>query len=188
MLLLGLPLAAQVKFGETAASAAGTISSGYTATYSNMSPSTHGWTYGGSGTFSGSYYSPNFLSFNISPYLNQSRANSDFQSISNASGVNATVNLFSGSAFPGSVNYSQAYNSDGNYGVPGLSNYVTHGNSTNFGINWSETVPNAPSLSAGFELGNSNYSVYGTHDEGKNAFHSLNLHSGYTLAGYHMGA
>ena len=34
------------------------------------------------------FYNPNFLSFNASLYLNQSRANSNFQSISNASGVN----------------------------------------------------------------------------------------------------
>ena len=42
------------------------------------------------------FYSPNFLSYNISPYLNQSRANSNFQSISNASGVNATVEYLRG--------------------------------------------------------------------------------------------
>src|SRR5579871_4852018 len=152
-LLLLLPAAAQMKLGETASTANGTLSSGYTATYGNQTESTHGWTFGGAGTFSGSYYDPNFLSYSISPYLNQSRANSNFQSISNASGVNATVNIFSGSHFPGSVSYSDAYNSDGNYGVPGLANYVTNGNSSTFAINWNEIVPDAPSFSAGFQMG-----------------------------------
>ena len=36
-----------------------------------------------------------------------------------------------------------------------------------------------PSFSAGFQTGNSHYSVYGTNDQGKNTFHSLNLHSAY---------
>src|SRR5262249_30997639 len=120
MLLSALPVVAQMKLGETTNSANGTISTGYSATYGNMTDSTHGWTIGGVANLSGSYYSPNFLSYNISPYLNQSRANSNFQSISNASGVNATANIFAGSHFPGSVNYSDAYNSEGNYAVPGL--------------------------------------------------------------------
>ena len=187
-LLLALPVAAQVKFGETSANANGMISTGYTATSGNLTSSTHGWTLGGVATLTGSYYSPNFLSFNVSPYLNQSRANSDFQSISNASGVNASVTLFAGSAFPGSISYSEAYNSEGNYGIPGLSNYVTHGNSDTFGITWSENLPNAPSFSAGFQRGGSSYSVYGTNDQGSNSFHSLNLHSGYRWAGFNMGA
>ena len=62
-----------------------------------MTESTHGWTVGGEATLTGSYHSPNFLSYNISPYLNQSRANSNFQSISDASGVNVSTNIFAGS-------------------------------------------------------------------------------------------
>jgi hypothetical protein len=187
VLLAALPAAAQVKLGETTNTANATISSGYTATYGNMVESTHGWTVGGAGTFAGSYYSPNFLTYSISPYLNQSRANSNFQSISNASGVNANVNLFSGSHFPGSVNYSSAYNSDGNYAVPGLPNFVTNGNSNTFGVNWAENLPGAPTFSAGYQMGDSTYSVYGTSDTGNNAFHSLNLHSNYKWEGFNFG-
>ncbi len=188
LLLLAGPVCAQIRLGETSTSATGTLSSGYTASFGNLTPSTHGWTFGGAGTFAGSFHSPNFLSYNISPYLNQSRANSNFQSISDASGVNLSSNIFSGSRFPGSITYSRAYNSDGNYAVPGLANYVTHGNSGVFGINWNENLPDAPSFSAGFQSGTSSYSVYGSNDAGKNNFHSLNLHSGYRWAGFSMGA
>src|SRR5664279_1548371 len=132
-LLLAIPAGAQIRFGETSTSGTGTISSGYTANYGNMTPSNHGWTFGGAATLTGSFHSPNFLSYNVSPYLNQSRANSNFQSISNASGVTASANIFGGSHFPGSVTYSQAYNSQGNFAVPGLANFVTHGNSGTFG-------------------------------------------------------
>ena len=185
---MAIPGSAQIRFGETSTSATGTISSGYTANYGNMTPSSHGWTFSGVGTFTGSFHNPNFLSYNVSPYLNQSRANSNFQSISDASGVNLSASIFAGSRFPGAVSYSQAYNSDGNYAVPGLANYVTHGNSGVFGINWSENLPDAPSFSAGFQSGTSKYSVYGTNDDGKNTFHSLNLQSGYKWAGFNMGA
>jgi len=188
-LLLGaLPLAAQIKLGETSNSANGMITTGYSATYGNMTDSTHGWTVGGVANLTGSYYSPSFLSYNVSPYLNQSRANSSFQSITNASGINATVNIFGGSQFPGAVSYSDAYNSEGNYAVPGLSNFVTHGNSQNFAVSWSENIPDAPSVSAGYQMGHSSYSVYGTNDQGKNSFHSLNLHSGYRWEGFSLGA
>ena len=188
VLLLALPVAAQIRLGETTNSANGTISTGYTATSGNMIESSHGWTLGGEATLTGSYYSPNFLSYNISPYVNQSRANSNFQSISNASGVNATTNIFAGSKFPGAVSYSYAYNAEGNYAVPGISDFVTRGNSQNFGINWSANLPDKPSFTAGFQTGKSDYSVYGTNNQGKNSFHTLNLHSGYTWAGFNMGA
>ena len=188
LLLLAWPVAAQVKFGEFSTDLSGTISPGYSATYGNMTSSTHNWILGGAADFSGSFYNPNFLSFDASFYLNQSRANSNFQSISNASGANVSANIFGGTRFPGSVSYSKAYNSEGNYSVPGLADYVTHGNSDTFGVNWSESLPDAPSFSAGYQMGSSTYSVYGTNDQGKNAFHSLNLHSAYKWEGFNMGA
>lgn len=185
---LAIPMAAQIRLGETSTRGTGSVSSGYTATYGNMTGSSHGWTYGGAGSFSGYFHNPNFLSYNFSPYLNQSRANSDFQSISSASGLNLSADIFAGSKFPGSVNYAKAYNSEGNYAVPGLANFVTHGNSDTFGINWSENLPDAPSFSAGFQEGTSHYNVYGANEEGNNAYHSINLHSGYKWAGFNMGA
>jgi len=187
-LLLACPVGAQVKLGQLSTNLSGTVSPGYTAEYGNQTASDHSWTFGGAGTFSGSYYNPNFLSFDAAFYLNQSRANSDFQSISNASGVNASTTIFGGSHFPGSINYSKALNSEGNYDVPGLANYVTHGNSDTFGINWNENLPNVPSFSAGYQLGSSRYSVYGINDQGTNSFDSVNLHSSYDLQGFNMGA
>jgi hypothetical protein len=188
LMLMAWPAAAQVRFGEVSSNLSGMIAPGYTADYGNLTGSDHTWTLGGVANYTGSFYNPNFLSFNASVYLNQSRANSDFQSISDASGVNVSSTIFGGSRFPGSVGYSKAYNSEGSYSVPGLANYVTHGNNDTFSVNWSENLPKAPSFSAGYQMGGSQYSVYGTNDQGNNSFHSLNLHSGYTLAGFNMGA
>ena len=188
LLLLALPVAAQVKTGEISSNVDGSVSSGYSADYGNMTGSDHGWVVGGDLNYRGSFYSPNFLAFNASLYLNQSRANSDSQSISSASGVNASANIFAGSRFPGSVSYTKAYNSEGNYDVPGLANYVTHGNNDAFAINWSENVPNLPTLMATFQMGSSQYSVYGTNDDGDSAFHSFNLNSNYRITGLNLSA
>jgi len=188
LMLLAWPVAAQVKVGEVTSSLNGTIAPGYTADFGNMTGSDHSWALGGTANYAGSFYSPNFLSFNASVFVNQSRANSDYQSISDASGVDASANIFGGSRFPGSISYSKTLNSEGSYDVPGLANYVTHGNSDAFGINWSVNLPDAPTVSAGFEMGNSQYSVYGSNDNGASSFDSFNLHSSYSVLGFNMGA
>ncbi|HTX77765.1 MAG TPA: hypothetical protein VMD29_16270, partial [Terracidiphilus sp.] len=188
LFLLAISSSAQVQLGDLRMSMNGTLAPGYSATSGNQPGSgSHAFTFGGASTLTGSYHSPNFLSFNAGLYLNQSRANSDFQSISNASGVDLSTTIFGGSEFPGSVGYSLAYNSDGNYGIPGVANYVTHGNSNAFSIGWTENIPDEPSFSANFQMGNSNYSVYGANDDGNSSFHSLNLHSSYRLAGFDFG-
>jgi hypothetical protein len=188
LFLLAIPAASQLQYGELSTHLSGTIAPGYTADWGNQTSSDHSWTIGGEADLVGSYHNPNFLTFNASFYLNQSRANSDFQSISNSSGFNLSTTLFGGTHFPLSINYSKAYNSDGNYDVPGVANYVTHGNSSTLGINWSESIPDAPSFSIGYQRGNSQYTVYGTNDNGNNNFQSLNLHSGYHWQGFNMGA
>lgn len=181
--------AAQVQFGDLRLSMNGTVAPGYSATSSNEpEASSHSFDFGGAATLTGSYHSPNFLSFNSNLYLNQSRANSDFQSISNASGVDLTTTIFAGSQYPGSAGFSLAYNSDGSYGIPGVTNYVTHGNSDVFSIGWNENVPDVPSFSAAYQIGAGKYTVYGANESGSTDFHSLNLHSSYRLAGFGMGA
>jgi len=187
LLLLAWPVTAQVRVGDLSSHLTGTIAPGYTADFGNLTGSDHTWAMGGTASLTGSFYAPGFLSYNVDVFLNQSRANSDFQSISNASGVNAAANIFSGSRFPGAVSYSKDFDSEGSYAVPGVANFVTHGNSNTFGVNWSESLPSVPSFSAGFQMGSSQYSVYGDNDQGNNSFRSVNLHSGYQVAGFNMG-
>jgi hypothetical protein len=146
VLLLILPAAAQLKIGEnTSLDANGMLSGGYNGTYGNLIPSDHSMSFGGAGTVSGYYYNPNFLSYTVNPYVNQSRDNSAYQSISSASGVNLNTSIFSGSHFPGAISYSKAYNSEGNYAIPGVANFTTKANSDTFGINWAEVLPGLPS-------------------------------------------
>lgn len=189
LLLLALPAAGQLEVGSNLSMGLnGNVGGGYSADYANLFNSSHSISGSGNASLSGSYYNPNFLSFNVSPYYGQSRANSGSQSIFDSSGVNASASIFSGSHFPGSVNYAKSYNSEGNFGVPGVANYTTKGNSDTFGINWSEIIPNEPSLSVGFQKGSSQYSIFGTDQNGNSTYDSLNIHSGYTYRGFGLGA
>lgn len=188
VLLLALPAAGQLEVGDLGMNLNGTVGLGYSADYANLFSSSHSLSGSGSGTLSGSYYNPNFLSFNVSPYYGQSRANSNYQSVFDSSGVNASTSLFGGSHFPGSISYAKSYNSEGNLGVPGIANYTTRGNSDTFGINWSENLPDAPSLSVGFQKGSNQYSIFGTDQNGNSSFDSVNVHSGYLFHGFGLGA
>ena len=114
---------------------------GYSGDYGNQIQSNHGLTFGATGTVSGYYYNPNFINFNVTPYYNQSKADSDYQSLTNASGVAATANFFTGSHFPGSVSYRYDYNSTGTLGLSGTPNFTTQGNGQGFGVNWSALFP-----------------------------------------------
>lgn len=186
--LLALPAAAQLKVGETSSTLNGTISAGYTGDYGNLINSDHSLALGGTGTLAGYYYSPNFFSYTVSPFVNQSRDNSTYQSISNASGVNFNSSIFAGSKFPGSISYAKAYNSEGNIAVPGLANYTTHGNSDAFGASWSEILPGLPSLSAQYQRGSNQYSIYGADDNGNTDSQSFGIRSSYLVKGFNLGA
>ena len=179
---------AQLQVGDVSSTISGIVQAGYNGNYGNEIDSAHDLSVGGSGTLNGYYYNPNFISFTASPYLNQSRDNSAYQSISNASGVDFNSAIFSGSHFPGSISYAKAYNSEGNFGIPGMANYTTHGDSQTFGIGWAELVPGLPTLSANFQMASSEYSIYGTDANGTSDSRSFALRSTYTLAGFRLGA
>ena len=188
LLIFALRATGQVQAGDLSMNMSGVVSAGYNGEYGNTIGSSHGLDLGGSGTLTGSFYDPNFLNFNFSPYYNQSRANSNFQSIFQTSGFNLTSGIFSGSHFPGSINYARAYSSQGSFGVPGLANFTTHGNSDTFGINWSELIPDKPSLSFGYQKGTNDYSLFGTDQNGTTQFQGFNVRSGYRLEGFNLGA
>jgi hypothetical protein len=189
LLLLTLPLPAQVQVGDNLnLNLNGIMSAGYNGVYGNLINSSHGLNVGGNGTLSGSYYDPNFLNFNFSPYYNQSRQNSDSRSIFNDGGFDFTSNLFSGSHFPGSVGFSKSWNSEGILNLPGLQNYTTQSSGQGLNIGWGAFVPDWPSLTATFSDGHSDYSVPGTDLNGNNTYHNLALRSAYMVGGFNLSA
>jgi len=178
---------AQTQVGsETLLNLDGSFSAGYAGSMSNDSPDSHGLVFGGTGNFTGSYHSPQFLNFDVAPFFNQSRDNSGYQSITDSSGVVASANLFGGSQFPGYFNFSRLYNSESNYSVPGLANYATNGNSESFGVGWAAHFKTLPSFTFGYQQGDSDYSLYGTQQNGSTNFHSLFGNAIYTVDGFHL--
>jgi hypothetical protein len=180
---------AQVQIGEnTKINAGGLFTVGYAGDYGNQIQSSHGLQFGASGNLSGYYYNPNFVNFNVTPYYNQSKADSDYQSLTNASGVAATANFFTGSKFPGSVTYRYDYNSTGTFGLASVPNFTTQGNGQGFGINWSALLPNLPTLSVGYQQGNGSSTLYGTNQESSSDQRLFNVRSSYRLEGFNINA
>ena len=189
---------AQVNVGDASMHLTGILSGGYSADYSNIANSDHNNIGAGVADLSGSYYNPNFLGFNIAPFYNQSRLNSEFQSITAASGVNASAGIFGGSNFPGTISYSKVYNSTGNYGIPQLANfnsegvaqpasYSTNNDTDTLAINWGLNFDNWPRLNFSFADGDAGYSLYGTNADGTTHFDTISLASSYEVAGFFLG-
>ncbi len=173
---------------NTHVNAGALLTAGYTGDYGNQIQSNHGLTFGATGTFSGYYYNPNFINFNVTPYFNQSKADSDYQSLTNASGVAATANFFTGSHFPGSVSYRYDYNSTGTLGLAGTPNFTTQGTGQGFGVNWSALLPGLPTLSVGYQQGSGSGTLYGTNQETSSDQHLLNVRSAYRIADFNLTA
>ena len=170
-LFLALPATAQLQVGDKVSmNLNGNLSFGYTGDYSNLAGSDHGINPSGNADLSGSYYSPSFLSFDVQPFYNQSRVNSNIQSVFQSSGVTGSASIFSGSHFPGTVSYAKTYNSEGGLLVPGLGNLTTRGNADNLAIGWGIRLPDYPTVSFQFADGGNTSSVFGTNAE--STFHS----------------
>lgn len=182
--VLAHPAVAQIQAGQFKLNMNGLTTFGYTGDFGNLSGADHGLSFGGNGTLSGSYYNPNFLSFNIQPFYNQSRENSNFQSISDSSGVNASTSIFGGSNFPGSVSYYKSFNSQGNFNVPGVADYTGHGDSQVVSVGWSEIVPKVPSLTISFQDGTNNYSLYGANSDVVSSYRSIGAQTNYSILGF----
>jgi len=161
----------------------GTIATSYAGGYGNEGSSEHGLGFGGLANLNGSYYSPQFLSFHVSPFYNQSRESTS--AVMDNSGVNAVANIFSGSRFPGFVSYSDAYNNQSSYQLPGLANFKTNGNTQTLAVGWSANLPN-PSVAVGYEQSSSDTSLYGIPTDTTSHFHSLFANANYRLDGFQL--
>ena len=186
-LCCGTSLRAQIQAGsETLLNLDGSISAGYGGSMSNDSPDSHGLLFGGAGNLSGSFHSPQFLSFDVSPFFNQSRDNSTYQSITDASGVNASANLFGGSQAPLYFTFSKVFNSESNYAIPGIANYATNGDTETLGVGWSAHFQGLPTFTVGYQQGSSDYSLYGTQQDTTSDFHSVFGNAVYSIDGFHL--
>ena len=95
-------------------------------------------------------------------------------------------NIFGGSHFPGSISFGEDFNSTGNYGLPGIQGFTTHGNSSSFGVGWSALLPNLPPVNVQYSQTSSTSTVFGTDQQNQAIMHNLGVNSNYRIAGWSL--
>ena len=187
LILLVLPCAAQMQIGDNLhMNLNGDIGFAYNGGL-NQGLSGHSMGFSGDGSLTGNYYSPNFLNFNVNPFYNRTQSNSVFGSLTNSAGVTSSVNLFSGSHFPGTVSYNELHNGTGQFGVPGSDlGLAQHANTQGYAIGWSALVPDWPTITANYSVNHETTSIIGVDGSNAATDHTLNLLSNYRLDGWHM--
>ena len=186
VVLVALPAAAQVVIGDNVnLSLSGDIATGYTGGFGDTG-SSHGLGLGGNATIHGSYYNPQFLTFDLQPFYNRSQSNSSYQSITNSSGIVGTASLFSGSHFPGSVSFNKTFDSSGQFGIPGVAGLETSGSGQTTSINWNALVPDWPTLRAMYIITGNDVSIPGANGTSHSNSQTLSLNSDYYLRGFQL--
>lgn len=187
VLLLVAGAAAQIQLGEnTQLSLSGNASFGYNGVFSDVD--SNQVVFGGNADLTGSYYNPKFLSFRVSPYYNQSRLNSDFNSIFSSKGLTAAATLFGGSHTPIDFSYERTYDSEGTVTVPGSLGYATNGSSQGFSIGGGLYFEGFPTLRASFSTTSDAYTVLGSTEDGSSRAHAFTVGSAYTRWGFNFNA
>ncbi|MGB8064068.1 MAG: hypothetical protein WCF26_19405 [Candidatus Sulfotelmatobacter sp.] len=189
LLLFALPASAQVKVGQNLSfNMTGGVGFGYNGDYGNVGGSDHGTGINGDANISGYYYNPNFLNFYVTPVYDRSQANSGEGSIIGTTSVGAGVGIFSGSHFPGTVTFGKNFNGSSSFGLPNMTGFTTSGESTQFGIGWSELLPNLPPVQVNYFQDSSSSTFLGTepNENDRSSTRSFSLQSQYRLAGWSL--
>jgi hypothetical protein len=176
------PLAfAQLQVGDnTTLKANATAGVGWTGTWDGNDMNS--LTYGFAGTLSGDYYDERFLNWSISPYLNQSRLNSNFYSTSSATGVSALANFLSSSRTPMQFTYERDHNAEGTFNVPGSTgSYRTVGDGQAVGVTAAYLPEDWPSIQGSFSHSGSSYEIIGNPGGGTAHATAFGLSSAYDL-------
>jgi hypothetical protein len=181
ILLLAPLAAAQLQVGDNTTLKLNAVAGvGWTDTHDGND--LNGLTYGFSGNFTGDYYDDRFLNWSISPYLNQSKLNSNFYSTSSATGVSALANFLSSSRTPMQFTYSRDHNAEGTFNVPGSTgSYRTVGDGQAVGVTAAYLPEDWPSLQGSFSHSGSNYEVIGNPGGGTAHATAFGLSSAYDL-------
>jgi len=187
LVLLALPARAQLQVGDYLHM---NLNGNVGATYAggvDQGLSDHALGFSGNGVLTGNYYNSNFLNFNVDPFYNREQNDSIFGSLTNTTGVTSNVNLFNGSHFPGSISYNRLFNATGQFGVPGSDiGLAQHTNTQGFALGWSALVPDWPTLTASYAIGDGSNDVLGEPGSDKESDRTLTLLSAYKVDGFQM--
>jgi hypothetical protein len=188
LVLFATAASAQTQVGDNLSMTLnGNLGYGYTGTFGNYEDSSHGQGVVANADLQGYYFHPNFLSFDVRPYYDRGSASGLSQSITQSNGIGASVGLFGGSNFPGTVTYGLDFAHNSEFAVGGLPTLVGDTTSRNFSVNWSELLPGLPHVNATYYKTSASSTLLSA-DNSKNQSRSdnLNLNSDYRLAGFDL--
>jgi len=188
-LFLLVPTArAQLQVGsETELNLTGGASVGYVRSWDGTE--TNSIAYGLDATLTGIYHDSRFLNYTVSPYLNQSNVNSNFNSNTLASGLNSQANFLSDSKTPMQFTYARDYNREGTFNVPGsTSGFETTGSGQAFTANASYLPDDWPTLHGTFAHTGSDYEILGIPGTGRAHSNLLGVDSSYVLWNTNLSA
>jgi hypothetical protein len=189
LLLLFVPTASgQLQVGsETQLNLTGGASLGYVRSWDDQE--TNSLAYGLNATLTGIYHDPRFLNYTVSPYLNQSNVNSNFNSNTLASGINSQANFLNDSKTPIQFTYARDYNREGTFNVPGsITGFETKGSGQAFSANASYLPEDWPSLHGTFAHTGSDYEILGTPGTGRSHSNLFGVDSHYVLLDTNLSA
>ena len=188
VLLLASAASAQLMVGEnTQLTLSGDAAFGYNGVFSDGNNSQQVG-FGGIFDLNGWFYNPKFLSFRFTPYYNQSRMNSNYNSLFTSKGLTSSANFFSGSHTPIDVSYERDWNTEGQFSLPGTPGYTTNGNSQAFSVGGGAFFQGWPTFQASYNVGTSNYDVVGSDQTGSSDFRGFNVGSTYTRWGFNFAS
>lgn len=164
----------------------GNLGAGYSGNFGNYVGSSHNQGVVIDGYLDGFYFHPQFLNFQVRPYFDRAQANSDFQTITRNSGVAASVNLFGGSRFPGSISYGRDFSSNSEFRIAGVPSVLGDSSGSNFGVAWSALLEGLPSLHASYSISDSTSTLLGATAQSKSSSKNFNLNSDYKLGGFSL--
>jgi hypothetical protein len=176
---------AQVAVGnEVSMNLSGNALFGYQGLFGEVDSSS--FQFGGMADLTGYYHHPKFLSFKLSPYYNQSRVNSNFNSLFNAKGFTGTANLFGGSHTPVDIAFEKNWNNEGQFSLPGAPGLETHGSSQGLSIGAGAYYEGLPTLQGSYNINSNRYDILGTNTEGSGSGQVFSLSSSYLLKGFNL--
>jgi hypothetical protein len=162
----------------------GNIGVGYSGNFNDGGASGHGLFGSGAAQLSGSYYNPNFISFDVRPFYNRNQDNTSYTSVLSETGVDATVRIFGGTHFPGAVSYSQLFSDGSQYGIAGVSGLNSDSTTRTFGVTWSAFLPGLPQVTATFGDNSSSSTILGEPGTTDTSSRNINIISNYKVDGW----
>jgi hypothetical protein len=188
LLSLSMVANAQMEVGDNVKmNLNGNLGFGYNGSFGNADlPTSTGYGLAGNANLTGYYFHPNFLNFQIHPYYDRSEFHSDSQTSTQGSGLSASLGLFGGSRFPGSVSFGKDYSSTSQFQFAGVPGVVGDGSGQQLALNWSALLPNWPQFYASYYIGSSTSSVLGATEDSRSTSKNLNLSSTYRIVGFDL--